>query len=482
MRARLNAKLPRSLSHVMSAPPDSAGSRLSYYFGAAGAVAPFVVFLSGVAWLGLSGAPDERGFWPLLLAGLACGVLLTRDRSAYAEAVLAGMSRPIVLLMVMAWLLAGVLASLLRASGMVEALVGVCQSAGLTGGGYALAAFAVCALVSTATGTSLGTILLCSPLLFPAGVSLSVDGAVLIGAILGGATFGDNISPVSDTTIASATTQGADLGGVVRSRLRYALPAALLASVAYVLLGGSDTAAGGVVVATSSLPLVMLLVPAAVIALLLLRQHLLVGLILGVVAAAVLGLVLGLFAASDLIYIDAESFGARGLIVEGFERGIGVSIFTILLAGLVSGIEASGLVDRLVARLSRGVTTVRGAETSIFASVSGAVLLTTHSVVAILAVGPLTRRLGEQFGVSAYRRSNLLDVTVCTFPFLLPYMIPTILAAATTNGHEGVTAVSPFQAGLYNFHSWALLLMILLAVFGGYGRDQADVRTVGRRT
>jgi Na+/H+ antiporter NhaC len=462
----------------MNASPDAAGPRLSYYFGTAGAVAPFVVFLTGVAWLGLSGAPDERGFWPLLLAGLACGVALSRDRTAYAESILEGMARPIVLLMVMAWLLAGVLASLLRASGMIEALVGLCQSTGLVGGGYALASFAVCALVSTATGTSLGTILLCSPLLFPAGSALGVDGAVLIGAILGGATFGDNISPVSDTTIASATTQGVDLGGVVRSRLRYALPAALLASIAYVLLGSSGEAVGlsGAVASGSGRALVMLLVPALVIVVLLLRQHLLVGLILGIVAAALLGLGLGLFSPGDLLHIDTENFGARGLVVEGFERGIGVSIFTLLLAGLVAGIEGSGLVDRLVQRLSRGVASVRGAEGSIFASVTGAVLLTTHSVVAILAVGSLTRRLGEEFGIDGYRRSNLLDVTVCTFPFLLPYMIPTILAAATTNGHgEAIAPVSPFHAGLYNFHSWGLLLMILLAVFAGYGRQNEKV-------
>jgi hypothetical protein len=70
----------------------------------------------------------------------------------------------------------------------------------------------------------------------------------------------------------------------------------------------------------------------------------------------------------------------------------------------------------------------------------------------------------------------LLDVTVCTFPFLLPYMIPTILAAATTNGHgEAIAPVSPFHAGLYNFHSWGLLLMILLAVFAGYGRQNEKV-------
>ncbi len=96
-----------------------------------------------------------------------------------------------------------------------------------TAAGSRSSSFLICCLVSTATGTSLGTMILCAPLLYPAAAGLGTDPVILMGAVIGGATFGDNISPVSDTTIASASTQGADIGGVVRSRLKYAFPAAL---------------------------------------------------------------------------------------------------------------------------------------------------------------------------------------------------------------------------------------------------------------
>lgn len=455
----------------MDTSAETAADRLRFRFGTVGALLPFLVFLAGVAWLGLSGAPDERGFWPVLLIALACGLALARDRTRYADSVIAGMSRPIVMLMVMAWLLAGVLASLLSATGLVESLIWLCQSTGVQGGGYAAAAFLVCAVVSTATGTSLGTLILCAPLLFPVGASLGANAAVLIGAILGGATFGDNISPISDTTIASATTQEADIGGVVMSRLRYALPAAGLAVVAYALLGSGQSAAApsGAPPTGSGSGLAMLIVPLLVIAVLLARQHLLVGLMAGIVSATLLGLALGLTTPAALVHV--EGFGARGLIVDGVDRAIGISVFTILLAGLVAGLEGSGLVDRVVDRLGRRASSQGDAERAIFGAVSAAVLLTTHSVVAILTVGGLTKELGERFGVGRFRRANLLDVTVCTYPFLLPYMIPTVLAASTTLGHgEGVSSVSPLQAGLHNFHSWALLAVVLLAVFGGYGR------------
>ena len=448
-----------------------------FHGGAGGALAPFALFLTGVAWLGLSGAPDERGFWPILMAALALGVILARDRAAYSEAVLAGMSRRIVLLMVMAWLTAGVFAVLLRASGLVDSLVWASQWANLEGAAFVIVAFAICALVSTATGTSLGTILLCGPLLYPAGAGLGAEPVILMGAILGGATFGDNISPVSDTTIASASTQGADLGGVVRSRLRYALPAAAAAGIAYYLLGGAAPASATPAATTASIgpgALPMLLAPALVIGMLLRRRHLLESLLLGALAAAVLGVVLGRMEPADLLHIDRAAFGARGLVVEGIERGIGISIFTLFLAGLVAGLEASGLLDRLGGEEMGRVHSRRGAEWWIFGVVSAAVLLTTHAVVAILMVGNVTRRLGERFGIGAYRRSNLLDVTVCTYPFLLPYFIPTILAASMTADAGDMPRLSPLAVGLANFHSWALLVMVLVAIVSGFGSRDAE--------
>ncbi len=438
-----------------------------------GALAPFALFLTGVAWLSFSGAPDERGFWPVLLAAITLGLGLTRDRHHYCETLIRGMSQPIVLLMIMAWLLAGVFAALIRASGLIDALTGLAGSLGVVGSGFVIVAFLIACVVASATGTSLGTLILCTPLLYPAGVALGASPPVLLGAILGGATFGDNVSPVSDTTIASAATQGADLGGVVRSRLRYALPAAALALVAYGVLGTHGaTATPGAEAVTGSLgSLPMLIAPAVVIFLLLRRCHLIEGLLAGIVTATLMGLGLGLIPPAQILYIDAERFSARGLLVEGMERGLGVSIFTLLLMGLVAALETSGILGRILDAVRARTTNPRGAEVWSFATVSAAVLLTTHSTVAILAVGPFVRQVGERFGLSPYRRANLLDVTACTYPFLLPYCIPTILASSLTAGSE-LPRISPLAAGMYNFHSWALLVIIVTAILTGYGRDR----------
>ena len=444
-------------------------------------MAPFVLFLTGVIWLGLAGAPDERGFWPVLLAALALGLLLAHDRRAYADAAIAGAARPIVLLMVFAWVLAGVMAELMNASGFVETLVGASSRVGLSGGLFVGAAFLICCAVSTATGTSLGTILLCAPLLYPAAGELAANPAMLIGAILAGATFGDNISPVSDTTIASATTQGAEMGSVVRSRLRYALPAAAFALTAFLVFGGGDTQApSGLGTPSSGLGpsgWLLLLAPLLVVVLLLRGRHLVEGLFAGIVATIVLGLVTARLQPRQLMYLDLEGFSARGLIIDGVDRAVGVSIFSILLMALVAGLESSGLLERWMTIAGRRVRSTRGAEFTIFGLTSACVLLTTHAVVAILTVGDVSRKLGQRFDVGADRRANLLDLTVSTYPFLLPWFIPTVLAAGMTAQATGAPRLAVTQVGLFNFHSWALLAITAIAIGTGWGRGNGASRT-----
>lgn len=448
-----------------------------------GALAPFVLFLAGVGWLALSGAPDEKGFWPVLLAALALGLALARDRTQYSETVIAAMGQPVVMLMVMAWLLSGVLGVVLSASGFVQALVWGARALHLTGPLYVGAAFLICCIVSTSTGTSFGTIMLAGPLLYPAGGALAAPPAVLMGTILAGATFGDSISPVSDTTIASAGSQLTDIPGTVHARLKYVVPAGIGALVASMLLamrdGGvpqqvSHGAAASPAVGGSPAALPMLLVPLVVIALLVRRRHLLEGLFAGIALALVLGLALSLIAPAKVLYIDTAAFAAKGLIIDGISRGVGVSIFTILLVGLVGALQASASVEAVLAWARSTTVSPRRAEIWIVASVSVAVLLTTHSVVAMLTVGAFVRELGARAGLSAYRRANLLDMTVCTYPFILPYFLPTILAASASASGEafGMPRVAPLAAGVMNTYAWALVATIAFAIISGYGRGE----------
>lgn len=466
------------MSHDATASTRAPVAPLRFYGGTLGALAPVCCFVGGVAALALQGAPDEKGFWPVLLGALVLGLLLARDRHRYAEAMLDGMSQRVVMVMVCAWLFAGLLGAVLNAAGVVAALAWVTQALHLSGGAYVAVVFLVCVVISTATGTSFGTILLCGPLLYPAGAAAHADPAVLMGAILGGATFGDSISPVSDTTIASSGSQHVDIAGTVRQRLQYVIPAGFAALLFSLAFGGADSATtpptvtATVDASVQRRALLLFASPALVIAMLLRKRHLIEALLVGIATAVVFALVLGVLQPTALLRIDAERFGATGVLVDGMQRSVGVIVFTLLLVALVGTIQATDLLDRLVRFASGKAKTARAGETWIVGVVSAAVLLTTHSVVAILAVGEFARQTGARVGVSGYRRANLLDLTVCTWPFLLPYFLPTILAASASQSGAamGMPSLSPAVIGLYNSYAWGLVVMLLVAVGAGFGR------------
>jgi len=448
--------------------------QIEFYGGAFGALLPFFIFIVGVITIALSGAPDERGFWPVLILALGIGLLLSKDRTTFSEVVISGMSQKIVMIMITAWILASIIGILMTLTGFVEALIWLSNQLHLNGIGFVIATFIICCIVSLSTGSSFATILICSPLLYPTGGILGAHLPALAGSIIGGATFGDFIAPISDTTIASALSQNAEIGSTIKSRLKYVLPAALLALIGYLFVSyGNDTAKELSETATLGDPkgLPMLLVPAFIIYLFLNKKHLLHGLLFGLLFGTVLALVIGLLPWTEIISLDLENFAAKSFIIDGINRAVGLSIFTILLMGLVATLKASGLMNRLVDFAATRAKTQKHGEGWISIVMTMSVLLTTHSIVAILMVNDFTKKTGERLGIPKIRRANLLSLIACVFPFVLPYFIPVILMANMTNtGQEfDIPQVSPLDVGLYNFMSWGLLLMALITILFGWG-------------
>ncbi len=466
------------------APQEEDLQRLAFYGGTFGALAPFMIFLSGVVYIALSGAPDERGFWPVLLLAIAIGLILAKDRTAFSETVISGMSQKIVMIMITAWILASIIGILMTLTGFVEALIWLSNQLQLKGPGFIIATFLICCVVSLSTGSSFATILICSPLLYPTGGLLGAHLPTLAGAIIGGATFGDFIAPISDTTIASALSQEVAIGTTVKSRLNYIFPAALLALIGY---GISAYGFDGLANTAHDLPmgsakgLPMLLVPGLIIYLFLKGKHLLHGLLFGLLFGTLLALFLGLLTWSQVLSLDLENFAAKSFVIDGINRAVGISIFTLLLMGLVATLKASGLMTRLIDFAAARAKTEKHAELWISSIISMAVLLTTHSIVAILMVTDFTKTTGEKFGISKTRRANLLSLIACIFPFLLPYFIPVILMANMTNtGREfGIEQVSPIAIGMHNCMSWGLLLVALATVLFGIGRQKQLTNTNG---
>ncbi|MCX7553891.1 hypothetical protein OS175_08370 [Marinicella sp. S1101] len=449
---------------------------LKFYGGIFGALIPFIIFIIGVVIIALSGAPDEKGFWPVLILAMSLGLILAKDRTAFSEVVIAGMSQKIVMIMIMAWMLASIIGILMTLTGFVEALIWISNQLNLNGVGFVVATFIICCIVSLSTGSSFATILICSPLLYPTGGVLGAHLPSLAGAIIGGAAFGDFIAPISDTTIASALSQKAKIGATVKSRIKYVLPAAVLALVGYTItstLLNAESSTNEMMLSGKPAGLIMLTVPAFIIFLFLNGKHLLHGLLFGLIFGTLVGLASGLLSLQQVISLDLENFVAKSFVIDGINRAVGLSVFTMLLMGLVATLQASGIMNNLVDFAALHAKTKKQAESWIAGVMSTAVLLTTHSIVAILMVTDFSNKTGEKLGVAKIRRANLLSLMACTFPFILPYFIPVILMAnMTASGKEfGIPQVGPLEVGLYNFMSWGLLIMASITLFFGFGKS-----------
>lgn len=458
--------------------PEQTGPRLQLRGGTLMLFVPFLVMLAGILVLGFKGLALPEAFWPMVLAGLFVGLLLAKNRNAYVEALIEGIASPMLAVILLAWFLAGVFGKVLDETGVIQGLVWVADSIGLEAAWVPLVAFFAATVLSVSTGTSIGTILAVTPVLFPAGFSIGADPLLLVGAIIGGAFVGDNLAPVSDTTIVSAYSQGTEVPKVVRSRLKYAAVAWLVTTAVYVgfgLFGGAGTDRGSVDASPEGL--VMLLAPALLILLMVLRWHFVASLLLSIAFGLVLGLVTGLLGWSDLLTVDDSTFTASGVIVDGMFGFVGIAVFTIFLMGMIGTFQAGGLIDWLVERSQRIAKGPRSAEVTMYGLALAVNALTTAGTPTMVMLGPYVRRLGHGFRIAPWRRGNLLDAASTTILGFLPYsvavLIPFALAAETVKD-ANLTNFDPVHLVPFVFYCWALMLVFFVATLTGWGREKMD--------
>jgi len=287
------------------------------------------------------------------------------------------------------------------------------------------------AIFGIATGTSFGTVVTMTPVLFRAAVAMGISPALAGGAILSGAATGDHFAPVSDTTIISASTQryrskkgNADIGGVVRSRLLYAIPAFLIASVLYLLLGsGGDSAGGRELIAEyrHAPGLFMLLPISIVIGLAVTGCSLLQSLTYGIVAGSITGLAAGLLTPRDFVAI--ENGNVSGILVEGVSGMFAVALMIMVLMSTFSLMRHYGLMETIVAWLK--TLFGRSPRTSELAMFGVAwslnfILLGSTGRISVIA-GPINDELGAMQRIHPYRRANITDAIVSTFSYFVPW-------------------------------------------------------------
>ena len=455
-------------------------ARLKFRWHPGLAFLPIVLFFSAVIWITVSGLTSIKAYLAPLSLILGVTIFLTKDRRLACESIISGVSDRVLATMLFAFLGAGAFGQLLVVSGLIDGLVWLGYASGIEGSTFVIVSFFISALIATGIGTSTGTCVTVVPVLYPAGVLLGAHPALLLGAIYSGARFGDNIAPISDTTVASAYTQGADVGEVVASRLKYAASAAVISIVLYVIAGflldTSDTTSAMQSLhdapdSQSLRSLWILGAPALTVMMCIRGNSLIEAIWAGIFSAIVIGLVSGTLDLQQIYFIESPTT-VGGALTDGIVAMRDVIFLAIFIMALVGILREAGMLESLTSTMQRFASTPRRAELAIFLLVSLMCPLWASNTPAMLFSGSIVNQIGEKYKIHRTRRANLMDLAGNGVTENLPH-INTMLALAGVMlvAHEttGAPLVPITQIGLLAFHPLALSLVALFAIITGWG-------------
>lgn len=353
-----------------------------------------------------------------------------------------------VLLMIWIFVLAGVFAASAKAIGSIDATVAFTLKV-LPGKFILVGLFVAACFISMAIGTSVGTIVALVPIASGLAQGTGAPLAMITAAIVGGAFFGDNLSFISDTTIAATRSQGCSMADKFKTNIWIAAPAAIVVAAVYVVLGqgfSAEAPAGDINY--------LLLAPyMAVIVLALCGMNVLIVLCIGVLLNAVLGLALGKFGWIGFLGAAGTGIGNMGDLI----------IVTMLAGGLLEVIRVNGGIDYIINLLTRRISGRRGAEFSIAALVALANVCTANNTVAIITTGGIAKNIASHFGVDSRKAASILDTFSCVVQGILPYGAQLLMAS----GLAGISVISIIS---YLYYPLALLAAAILAIWIGFPR------------
>ena len=349
-------------------------------------------------------------------------------------------------IMYMIWIfvLAGAFASLAKAMGAVDATVQLTLN--LIPSNYLPAGIFIAAcFISLSIGTSVGTIVALTPVVTALAAKMHCDTAWLVAIVVGGAFFGDNLSFISDTTIAATQTQGCSMRSKFRTNIRLVMPAAVVTLLLYAFSGNSieqiESTSVTVSEALKCIPYLTVIICALV------GVNVLLVLILGIVIAGAMGIAYGM--------VDGISiFTEMGSGIMGMSELI---IVTMLAGGLLEIVRINGGIDFLIRIVTQRMRTKRAAEFAITALTALANICTANNTIAILTVGDISRDISKKFSIQPRRSASLMDTTSCFVQGIIPYGAQLLMAS-------GLAKVSPLEIIPNLYYPMCIGAMIVVSI------------------
>ena len=427
----------------------------------ASAFLPLIVFLALYVGCGITftlmGADSPFGQFPrhvALLAGIAVALLLAPKVSIgkKLDVFCESMGNSGVMMIILIYLMAGGFQGAAAAMGGKESVINLALhfipvSLLIPG------VFLMCCFISTAIGTSMGTIAAMAPVAIGVAQGAGLNPAIVGAAVIGGSYFGDNLSMISDTTISAAQGCGSEMKDKFRMNFFIALPAAIVAIVLYAILGGhgSGTIEAGAYSVIQVLPYIVVLVTA------LMGINVAVVLFIGILMTGVIGLAQG----------TVDFFTWVQGIGSGMSDMFSISIVAALISGILGLVRHYGGVEWMVNAITSRISNRRGAEYGIglLSGILSAALV--NNTIAIIVTCPMAKEIGGRYGIAPKRLASLVDIFACAFLSLMPHdggmLIITSLAG-----------VSPLEVLKYSFYMFALIIVTCITIQFGLLRTPEE--------
>ena len=415
------------------------------------ALLPLCIFflLYAVTWL-CTGEMENMPVSVAFLVASVVAVLLMRGPglSARIEIFCNGAANQTIMLMIVIFVLAGAFAGTAKAMGAVDATVNMALCF-LPQSMIPASIFVASCFVSMAMGTSCGTIAALTPIAVGLSAQTDIGLPMMVGIVVGGAMFGDNLSFISDTTIVATRTQGCRMKDKFKVNLLIVLPAAVVTLGIYIFSSGASApVAAAEIEWLRVIPYIVVLVTA------LAGVNVMTVLLTGILLSGIAGIL-----TSGFTVWEWAAASGKGIVVDMGE----LIIVSLLAGGLFETIRFNGGIDRLIQKLSQNIRSKRRAEASVAGLVTLTDLCTANNTIALIITGPIAKQIGDKFGIDNRRMASLLDTFSCFAQGMIPYGAQLLIASGLSNLNP--MAIIPFL-----YYPFLLGIAAIVAIIFQYPR------------
>lgn len=386
-----------------------------FYGGSLTSLFPILFLIISIIILVTNKTASLKIFWVPGLMSIIISFILFRNKKEFSKTCISFLKDDTLLSCIIIFILSGIISSIFKTVGVSDSLLMLFSKVGLDARFLPLIVFTACCLISTSIGTSTGTISLAVPVFLPLITSINCSPSLILGAIISGSFFGDNLSPISDTTIISVNTMHVKMFDALKKRIKISILSFTISCIMYMILGFVFIQEKEIVLEYSGtfLPLVMLLIPVFLFIYLSKNNDVISALLISIFLSIIISIIFGFTSISDI-------FGKNSFVISGIESVFGVIVFWLFLFIILGFVNKKYIFDIIIKKICDNKK-----NNSVKSNVFGVIVI----IVSILTVSNNTAAMSMISGFidgifvnkSQIDKANIFDGLSCAVPGLLPY-------------------------------------------------------------